>query len=58
MPCGAVELCGAVEPCGAVVLWCREVPVCCRVLGVLLSVVECCGVCWLVTSTSKKLPQP
>ena len=24
--------------------------------GVLLSVVECCGLCWLVTSTSKKSP--
>merc|ERR1712030_52029 len=23
-------------------------------VGVLLSVVECCGVCWLVTSTPKK----
>ena len=35
-------------------LWSRVEPWCCGVLGVLLSVVECCGLCWLVTSTPKK----
>ena len=37
--------------CGAV--WCRgHSPV--WPCGVLMSVVKCCGLCWLVTSTSKK----
>ena len=44
-----------------VVLWCcaaesREVPEVIHLwsVGVLLSVVECCGLCWLVTSSPKK----
>ena len=40
---------GAVEPCGAGVVEC---------CGVLLSVVECCWVCWLVTSTLKSHLNP
>ena len=59
--CGPVRCCGGVWCCGAVeprAVRCREVPgsFTCGVLGVLWSVVECCGVCWLVTSTSKKSP--